>query len=245
RLACAGACLARRVLRDLARAAVHGRHLPPRRQRPGGGVAGTAAGGGPRRRTCRAHRTGLLRRPDGSRGAQPAGRARADPRRHRRAGDAAGAVLAHAGWAAAAPPARPLRAGAVSLILEALKKSEAERRLGKAPELLSPAPVARRRHGLWPLAAAMLLAVALSTGITWWLLRPAPSPANGEVAAPAGHAAPAAAGPSPASTTVGAEEPAPPATRAAQPPAPATGTAGQMQRPPVERESAPMVAGNT
>jgi len=133
----------------------------------------------------------------------------------------------------------------VSLILEALKKSEAERRLGKAPELLSPAPVARRRHGLWPLAAAMLLAVALSTGITWWLLRPAPSPANGEVAAPAGDAAPAAAGPAPASTTVAAEAPATPATEATPPPAPATGTAGQMPRPPVERESAPMVAGNT
>ena len=68
----------------------------------------------------------------------------------------------------------------MSLILEALRKSEAERRLGSAPELLSAMPVMRvsapRRR--WPIpvaivAAALIVAVA----IYGWPQRNAPLPA--------------------------------------------------------------------
>lgn len=57
----------------------------------------------------------------------------------------------------------------MSLILEALRKSEAQRRLGQAPDLLSPMPGAepatrRRLRGV--VFAVALVAVA---GIAWWL----------------------------------------------------------------------------
>src|SRR5260221_2200340 len=66
----------------------------------------------------------------------------------------------------------------MSLILEALRKSEAERRLGSAPDLLTAMPVLRmsapRRR--WPMAmagAVLLLAVLASA---WWWTRIAPTP---------------------------------------------------------------------
>lgn len=60
----------------------------------------------------------------------------------------------------------------MSLILEALRKSEAERRLGSAPDLLTVMPILRasepRRR--WPLAmAGGLLLVVLAS--TWWWAR--------------------------------------------------------------------------
>ena len=66
----------------------------------------------------------------------------------------------------------------MSLILEALRKSEAERQLGSAPDLLTAMPVMRmsapRRR--WPLAlaGALLLLVVLALG--WWWMRIAPTP---------------------------------------------------------------------
>jgi len=59
----------------------------------------------------------------------------------------------------------------MSLILEALRKSDAERRLGSAPDLLAPMPVLRtpppRRP--WRLAvAAALLLVAIVVIVGWW-----------------------------------------------------------------------------
>jgi general secretion pathway protein B len=56
----------------------------------------------------------------------------------------------------------------MSLILEALRKSEAERQLGRAPGLMTPMPAARRRlrAPLWA-AAAALLAAGLAAG--WWV----------------------------------------------------------------------------
>lgn len=65
----------------------------------------------------------------------------------------------------------------MSLILEALRKSEAERRLGSAPDLLTAMPMLRasepRRQ--WPLAmAGALLLVVLAS--TWWWTRIAPAP---------------------------------------------------------------------
>lgn len=75
----------------------------------------------------------------------------------------------------------------MSLILEALKKSEQQRRLGEAPTLGTPVLALRGRRRLLPLFGA-LIAIALVAA--WWLSRPAP-PASAPVAptAAAGAAA--------------------------------------------------------
>jgi hypothetical protein len=63
----------------------------------------------------------------------------------------------------------------MSLILEALKKSEAKRRLGEAPDLGTPFTSARRRGSLLPL---LLAAIAAAGVLGWWLTRaPTPPPA--------------------------------------------------------------------
>lgn len=136
----------------------------------------------------------------------------------------------------------------MSLILEALKKSEAERRLGRAPGLLSPAPPVRRRHGLWPLLLVLVLAVVLSTGITWWLLRPSPATSAGPGAreAPAEQVAAgnSTANPAPARAPL-EPAPAPAGPPVLQPPAasvPAPAATTASVRPAVEREYAPMPA---
>lgn len=88
----------------------------------------------------------------------------------------------------------------MSLILEALKKSEAERRLGRAPDLLGPAPMVPpppRRPWLLPTILGFGLALA---GIGWWLwpgagTTPAPGPepvAESTAVAPATSALPEA-----------------------------------------------------
>ena len=135
----------------------------------------------------------------------------------------------------------------MSLILDALKKSEAERQLGRAPGLLTPAPTVGRRHGLAALVAAVVVAVGLSVGLTWWLLRPAeplppPAVASGTPTGPSrsGDPAPAAAPadqapPRPAQPTAAVASNAP----AAVPPAPATARAAgpaPMEEPTRERE---------
>jgi general secretion pathway protein B len=87
----------------------------------------------------------------------------------------------------------------MSLILEALKKSEQQRRLGEMPTLGTPTLPSRRRRNLLPVLAG-LIAVALGAG--WWLMRtPAPAP---EEAKPARAAAPAALPPTSADRTVAA-----------------------------------------
>lgn len=54
----------------------------------------------------------------------------------------------------------------MSLILEALKKSEANRRLGQAPDLGTPfSPARRERSPLW---ALMVIVLALGVGAWWW-----------------------------------------------------------------------------
>lgn len=62
----------------------------------------------------------------------------------------------------------------MSLILEALKKSERQRRLGEAPSLGSPVMAVRRQRSRLPLLFALIVA-ALAVG--WWLRRtPEPAP---------------------------------------------------------------------
>lgn len=77
----------------------------------------------------------------------------------------------------------------MSLILEALRKSEAQRRLGQAPDLMAQMPAhghpARRAFPAWPWFAAGLVLVAMTA---WWLGRQhgpdvsAPTAANGRSA---------------------------------------------------------------
>ncbi|PKM16727.1 MAG: hypothetical protein CVV12_01240 [Gammaproteobacteria bacterium HGW-Gammaproteobacteria-2] len=57
----------------------------------------------------------------------------------------------------------------MSLILQALRKSEAQRQLGQAPSLLSPMPAMRAtRSNGWRWAAFVLL-LALVASVAWWL----------------------------------------------------------------------------
>jgi general secretion pathway protein B len=80
----------------------------------------------------------------------------------------------------------------MSLILEALKKSERQRRLGEAPSLGSPVMSVRRRRSLLPPLAGLIV-VALV--VAWWLQR---EPAVEAPPAPTTAALPAA--PTPAAT---------------------------------------------
>lgn len=63
----------------------------------------------------------------------------------------------------------------MSLILEALKKSEAKRRLGEAPDLGTPFATARRRNSVLPL---LLIAIVAAGALGWWFTR-APAPESG------------------------------------------------------------------
>jgi len=79
----------------------------------------------------------------------------------------------------------------MSLILEALKKSEAKRRLGEAPDLGTPFATPRRRGRVLPL---LVLAIIAAGALGWWLLRQ-PTPAG--TATTSGSAQKTAAAPSP------------------------------------------------
>ncbi|HXD83188.1 MAG TPA: general secretion pathway protein GspB [Rudaea sp.] len=83
----------------------------------------------------------------------------------------------------------------MSLILEALKKSEANRRLGQAPDLGTPFTPARR--GRSPLWALIVIVLALGAGAWWWFGRgtPAPLPAAPQPTVAATSAPSAAAAP--------------------------------------------------
>jgi general secretion pathway protein B len=67
----------------------------------------------------------------------------------------------------------------MSLILEALRKSEAERRLGRVPDLMSPMPAsnARERSGTRLVLAIFVLLLALA-GVAWWMMRNAAEPVS-------------------------------------------------------------------
>jgi general secretion pathway protein B len=128
----------------------------------------------------------------------------------------------------------------MSLILEALKKSEAERLRRQSPGLLTPDPV-RRRVRVWPwLLAGLMVLVALAGG--WWLgQRGAAEAPSAPVLAPLPE--PESRDQGPASDV--RSEPAPSApSRGLGLPEPATPTPAlpQVRVRPGERESAPMVA---
>jgi general secretion pathway protein B len=59
----------------------------------------------------------------------------------------------------------------MSLILEALKKSEAERQLGRAPGLTTPMPLFERRpRRFWISGVVLALAAAAGIGLyQWWI----------------------------------------------------------------------------
>lgn len=121
----------------------------------------------------------------------------------------------------------------MSLILEALRRSEAERRRGAPPNLLDPGePTRPRREASWTIALAGLTAGLLIAGAAaWWWTRgleaPAASTPPGVPAAPPSAPAPPASTPaaSAVQAPIGPTAPvtaAPPArTPAAAAPAPA------------------------
>jgi general secretion pathway protein B len=77
----------------------------------------------------------------------------------------------------------------MSLILEALKKSESRRRLGEAPDIGTPFTVKPRRRNPWPL---IVIAIAVAGGVGWWYAGTVSQPrdANTAVALPSPPAAP-------------------------------------------------------
>ena len=91
----------------------------------------------------------------------------------------------------------------MSLILEALKKSEQQRRLGEAPTFGSPVVATRKRRSILPVIAILIV---VAGGVWWWL----------------GHrtSAPVPATPAPVASTKPAQTPI---SQQAQP-RPATGT---------------------
>lgn len=132
----------------------------------------------------------------------------------------------------------------MSLILEALRKSEAERRRGHAPDVateLPPVPAARTTAlpGWWPMAL-LLAALALLAG--WWGWRERPAPTFDPVTV--GNAPPAAQAPHdlpPPPVLVARPAPAMPAPPAVAPipvppPAPGALAAPPAARPPAQQE---------
>ncbi len=116
----------------------------------------------------------------------------------------------------------------MSLILEALRKSEAERQLGRAPGLLTPMPSAACRRPRWLAIAAVVPMLALVAAGGWWFGRgsgaepapsspsaargvPAPSaePDRSAIDAPPAAAAPASQRPAAASATPSPATPEP------------------------------------
>ncbi|HRA02988.1 MAG TPA: general secretion pathway protein GspB [Thermomonas sp.] len=141
----------------------------------------------------------------------------------------------------------------MSLILEALRKSEAERRRGSTPDVameLPPVPAARARATpAWVLPALVIAIFALLAG-GWWSQRDTGGDAMTQAAAPA-VAEPLVDSPAPPVVVARAETPAaPPATPAPMPPAAApapapapTAAIAQPAPPPARPLPPPMPAG--
>lgn len=154
----------------------------------------------------------------------------------------------------------------MSLILEALKKSEQQRRLGEALTLGSPALAVRRGRSLLPLFGTLIV---IAIGAGWWLLRPAQTaapatapvqtaatPSADTTATPMNRIKPAPAHAVPARPAEAKREPAKPMARgleAVAPPLPITpplndrpGSVTQLPLPPPAiPAAAPSVASTT
>lgn len=121
----------------------------------------------------------------------------------------------------------------MSLILEALKKSEEQRRLGEMPNLGTPITATRRRRSPMPwLAAAVVVAIAAAGG--WRYLRHASAPAAGEPAPIKAAVSPEAAA---VKTPAAQRQPAKPAS-----PAPAAQTAPAVAATPATPAPTPVAA---
>lgn len=133
----------------------------------------------------------------------------------------------------------------MSLILEALRKSEAERQRGRAPGLfVEQAPLRRRQATVpgWAIAAAGAAVLAVLVVFAWRGLRDDPLPVPAAAPAPAAAPVPAAA-PAPVSATAPASAPPPASGPAVVPfpapvPAPAVATA---ELPPATEPAATAV----
>ena len=138
----------------------------------------------------------------------------------------------------------------MSLILEALRRSEAERKRGKAPSLLDGGPAPRlRERSPWPIAlAGLALGLLIAAGVAWWSQRDAAPPlptatmpalplALDPSTVPSPDPTPAATLPPPPPPTARAAPPAPP-------PAPAVVTEASRPAPPIATtpDGAPPVA---
>jgi general secretion pathway protein B len=132
----------------------------------------------------------------------------------------------------------------MSLILEALKKSEEQRRLGEMPNLGTPITATRRRRSLMPwIATAVVIAIAAVGG--WRFLQrgtaPAPTPAAKDtqpiraITKPETNQAPAPTAPRSLPKPVA---PPPPVQTAATPPA-AAAPAPRKDTPPPAPAAAP------
>lgn len=81
----------------------------------------------------------------------------------------------------------------MSLILEALRRSEAERRRGLPPSLLGGGDAPRARASSpWPMAVAgLLIGLALAGAVAWWFVHRADGPPEAQPAADAASPRPA------------------------------------------------------
>lgn len=129
----------------------------------------------------------------------------------------------------------------MSLILEALKKSERQRRLGEMPNLGTPVLAARRRRSLLPwLAGAIVVALAVGA----WLRFAPPAETTTPARVDAAVNAPAGATPAqtPAGTAPARPAPAAPAPVAAAPAKPAATDARRNLRLPADDDRPGSVA---
>ena len=125
----------------------------------------------------------------------------------------------------------------MSLILEALRKSEAERRRGQPPDLRierAPAPAARRRIAVPPWAGIVLLALVLGIAGWWWFANRDDPPHPADTVAQVAPTATAPNTPAPAPTVPAQALPArtpQPAPQASTEPAPVNNAAPAQPSP--------------
>jgi general secretion pathway protein B len=130
----------------------------------------------------------------------------------------------------------------MSLILEALKKSETRRRLGEAPDIGTPFTVKPRRRNPWPLIVVL---IAVAAGVGWWYAGNPPQPKDaGTVVALPSPPAPPPIGKNPANalqagvpvTKAGPATAARDSTAAQAPPKVDGSAPGMTAKPPARAE---------